>query len=126
MADHNLGIGDFLLFQYDGDLNFVVLVFDQTSCEKEDTFHAFPCHEVKVQVENQGTKRAREASVNKLDTADPVRDVDCRIADLGQPFVPQTICLHLLCWAVISISCVSGACRHASTSNCTIATAKEY
>ncbi|MQL68195.1 hypothetical protein Taro_000453 [Colocasia esculenta] len=65
------------------DMLSMFISSDSTSCEKEDTFHAFPCHEVKVQVENQGTKRAREAFVNKLDTADPVRDVDYRIADLG-------------------------------------------
>ncbi|XP_073134230.1 B3 domain-containing protein Os01g0723500-like isoform X2 [Henckelia pumila] len=34
-SDHFLEQGDFLVFGYDGDLQFTVLVFDQSMCEKE-------------------------------------------------------------------------------------------
>ncbi|KZV45208.1 hypothetical protein F511_11808 [Dorcoceras hygrometricum] len=38
--DHFLEQGDFLVFRYDGDLEFTVLVFDQNMCEKEAALKA--------------------------------------------------------------------------------------
>ncbi|XVE69981.1 hypothetical protein DITRI_Ditri10aG0034900 [Diplodiscus trichospermus] len=39
VRDHSLECGDFLVFRYDGDFVFDVIVFDQSTCEKEVAFH---------------------------------------------------------------------------------------
>ncbi|KAM0948788.1 putative transcription factor B3-Domain family [Dioscorea sansibarensis] len=38
VVDHSLTTGDFLVFRYDNDSHFTVLIFDQNSCEKENGF----------------------------------------------------------------------------------------
>ncbi|XP_009364120.2 B3 domain-containing protein Os01g0723500 isoform X1 [Pyrus x bretschneideri] len=38
VRDHYVECGDFLIFRYDGDLRFTVLIFDQSACEKEAAF----------------------------------------------------------------------------------------
>ncbi|KAM1526842.1 hypothetical protein ACFX11_016502 [Malus domestica] len=38
VRDHYVECGDFLIFRYDGDLCFTVLIFDQSACEKEAAF----------------------------------------------------------------------------------------
>ncbi|XP_072959260.1 B3 domain-containing protein Os01g0723500-like [Typha angustifolia] len=38
VKDHTLKEHEFLVFRYDGDLNFTVLIFDTTACEREDVF----------------------------------------------------------------------------------------
>ncbi|XP_077219145.1 B3 domain-containing protein Os01g0723500-like [Tasmannia lanceolata] len=35
---HSLRVSDFLVFRYDGNMRFSVLIFDKTACEKEDIF----------------------------------------------------------------------------------------
>lgn len=40
VSDHFLEQGDFLVFRYDEDLQFTVLVFDQSMCEKEAALKA--------------------------------------------------------------------------------------
>ncbi|KAH7679306.1 B3 DNA binding domain-containing protein [Dioscorea alata] len=42
VVDHSLTTGDFLVFRYDNDSHFTVLIFDQNSCEKETAFSAKP------------------------------------------------------------------------------------
>lgn len=42
VADQSLAMGDFLLFRYDGNSRFKVLVFDSTACEKKEAFLARP------------------------------------------------------------------------------------
>ncbi|XP_039126741.1 B3 domain-containing protein Os11g0197600-like [Dioscorea cayenensis subsp. rotundata] len=42
VVDHSLTTGDFLVFRYDSDSHFTVLIFDQNSCEKETAFSAKP------------------------------------------------------------------------------------
>ncbi|KAL9260078.1 B3 domain-containing protein [Drosera capensis] len=40
VRDHSIQSGDSLVFRYDGNLRFSVLIFDEGSCEKEDAFYA--------------------------------------------------------------------------------------
>ncbi|XP_077218855.1 B3 domain-containing protein Os01g0723500-like [Tasmannia lanceolata] len=35
---HSLRVSDFLVFRYDGNMHFSVLIFDKTACEREDIF----------------------------------------------------------------------------------------
>ncbi|XP_077218651.1 B3 domain-containing protein Os01g0723500-like isoform X2 [Tasmannia lanceolata] len=35
---HSLRVSDFLVFRYDGNMRFSVLIFDKTACEREDIF----------------------------------------------------------------------------------------
>ncbi|KAG6608508.1 B3 domain-containing protein, partial [Cucurbita argyrosperma subsp. sororia] len=60
--DHSLECGDFLVFRYDGELNFTLQVFDQSACEKEDAFHS-QCSQ-----DNTGHKRDREEDPTCPDT----------------------------------------------------------
>ncbi|PKA59194.1 B3 domain-containing protein [Apostasia shenzhenica] len=46
-SDHSLAAGDFLVFQYDGNVTFLVLIFDKTACEKEGAFSVTPTCENK-------------------------------------------------------------------------------
>ncbi|KAJ0971428.1 hypothetical protein J5N97_019387 [Dioscorea zingiberensis] len=40
--DHALREFDFLVFRYDGDFHFTVMIFDRTACEREDLFTTIP------------------------------------------------------------------------------------
>ncbi|RWW89793.1 hypothetical protein BHE74_00001155 [Ensete ventricosum] len=42
VEDHSLREYEFLVFQYDGDMHFTVLVFDTSACEREDVFAVRP------------------------------------------------------------------------------------
>ncbi|WOK99300.1 hypothetical protein Cni_G08012 [Canna indica] len=42
VKDHSLKEHEFLVFQYDGDMHFTVLIFDTTACEREDAFTVRP------------------------------------------------------------------------------------
>ncbi|KAL6295793.1 hypothetical protein ACE6H2_003935 [Prunus campanulata] len=68
VRDHFVECGDFLIFRYDGELCFTVLIFDQSACEKEAAFHS-ECGQDSSNFEKyMGRKRAREeaASSGKL------------------------------------------------------------
>ncbi|CAL9766690.1 unnamed protein product [Musa acuminata subsp. burmannicoides] len=42
VKDHSLREYEFLVFQYDGDMRFTVLIFDTSACEREDAFAVRP------------------------------------------------------------------------------------
>ncbi|CAL9079676.1 unnamed protein product, partial [Musa textilis] len=42
VKDHSLREYEFLVFQYDGDMRFTVLIFDTSACEREDVFAVRP------------------------------------------------------------------------------------
>ncbi|KAJ0980912.1 hypothetical protein J5N97_009167 [Dioscorea zingiberensis] len=46
VVDHSLASGDFLVFRYDNDSHFTVLIFDVNSCEKEIAFSTKPSKEI--------------------------------------------------------------------------------
>uniref|UniRef100_A0A1D1ZEQ8 B3 domain-containing protein Os11g0197600 n=1 Tax=Anthurium amnicola TaxID=1678845 RepID=A0A1D1ZEQ8_9ARAE len=83
VSDHNLKTGDFLLFRYDGDLSFTVLVFDPTACEKEDTFDVMPCEGVMILGESRGMRCPTECSVEDLITLTPQTDMALPLKSAG-------------------------------------------
>ncbi|KAG6502658.1 hypothetical protein ZIOFF_034944 [Zingiber officinale] len=42
VKDHSLNEYEFLVFQYDGNMHFTVLIFDTSACEREDVFSVKP------------------------------------------------------------------------------------
>lgn len=76
VKDHSIQCGDTLVFRYDGNSNFTVQIFDQSSCEKDEAFYAncsqgsFECNE------NSKKKRDRdmEASMLNLVAEKKIRD----------------------------------------------------
>lgn len=42
VKDHSLRESEFLVFQYEGDLHFTVLIFDASACDREDAFSVRP------------------------------------------------------------------------------------
>ncbi|XP_065850544.1 B3 domain-containing protein REM9-like [Euphorbia lathyris] len=52
VKDHDLKIGDFLVFRHDGDLLFNVLVLDSTTCEKEYPHVTAIKEEIQIQEQN--------------------------------------------------------------------------
>ncbi|KAL4196132.1 hypothetical protein AMTRI_Chr04g181840 [Amborella trichopoda] len=38
VEDHSLNDGDFLVFYYDGDTHFLINIFDEIACERDDAF----------------------------------------------------------------------------------------
>lgn len=60
VRDHFLENGDSLVFRYDGDLHFTVLIFDKSSCEKEAAFNSECCHDPSRFDKRKDKKRERE------------------------------------------------------------------
>lgn len=60
VADQSLTTGDFLLFSYDGNSRFKVLLFDSTACEKDEAFLARPSKKDKAFVSR---RRVEEENV---------------------------------------------------------------
>lgn len=60
VKDHSIECGDSLVFGYDGNLDFTVQIFDQTSCEKEETFYAKCSQELSDLSRNLANKRERD------------------------------------------------------------------
>lgn len=58
VADQSLAVGDFLVFRYNGNSMFKVLVFDSTACEKKKAFLARPSIE-------EGTEFVEESEESK-------------------------------------------------------------
>ncbi|KAK6912449.1 B3 DNA binding domain [Dillenia turbinata] len=80
VKDHDLHVGDFLVFRYEGDMAFNVLVFDPSACEKKYTWSDH--FKMASQTDEQNvTKRAksgspgREGEHNKHD-----HETDCPIS----------------------------------------------
>lgn len=67
VRDNSLELGDSLVFRYDGNLCFSVLVFDQSKCEKEAAC-SFECRHDSRNLDNHLKKRERENSA-------PVNDI---------------------------------------------------
>ncbi|CAL5368887.1 unnamed protein product [Camellia sinensis] len=51
--------GDFFVFKYNGDFDFIVTVFDKSACEKEAAFHAKCTQDISNFVKNKGKKRVK-------------------------------------------------------------------
>lgn len=68
VRDHFVECGDFLIFRYDDELCFTVLIFDQSACEKEAAFHSEHGQDSSNFEKYMGRKRGREeaASSGKL------------------------------------------------------------
>ncbi|RCV44445.1 hypothetical protein SETIT_9G374600v2 [Setaria italica] len=49
--DHNINLGEFLVFGYDGHSHFSIKVFDLTGCEKQSTFLSCPSKDVTKECE---------------------------------------------------------------------------
>lgn len=72
VRDHLLENGDSLVFRYDGNLQFTVQIFDQSSCEKETAFSA-ECHQdLSIFDQHFGKKREREYALLLSNTVDSV------------------------------------------------------
>ncbi|KAL7254483.1 hypothetical protein ACSBR1_008795 [Camellia fascicularis] len=57
--DHFAEYGDFFVFKYNGDFDFIVMVFDKSACEKEAAFHAKCTQDISNFVRNKGNKRVK-------------------------------------------------------------------
>ncbi|GMP26634.1 hypothetical protein CsSME_00002998 [Camellia sinensis var. sinensis] len=57
--DHFAEYGDFFVFKYNGDFDFIVTVFDKSACEKEAAFHAKCTQDISNFVKNKGKKRVK-------------------------------------------------------------------
>ncbi|KAM2307649.1 hypothetical protein ACFX1S_029961 [Malus domestica] len=71
VIDHDVECWDFLIFRYDGDLHFTVLIFYQSLCEKEATFcfgysQASSNFEKYVYMERKRGREEAASSGNKL------------------------------------------------------------
>lgn len=66
VKDHSIECGDSLVFEYDGDSNFTVQIFDQSSCEKDEAFYANCTQLASECCENLGKKRERDVEAPKL------------------------------------------------------------
>ena len=60
VRDHFLEYGDSLVFRYDGNLQFTVQIYDQSSCEKESAFSAECYQDTRNFNKQLGKKRERE------------------------------------------------------------------
>lgn len=67
VRDHYIECGDFLVFRYDGELNFTVQIFDQSACEKEAAFHSECSQDLTISDRSLGHKREREEDVTSSD-----------------------------------------------------------
>ncbi|XP_024930728.3 B3 domain-containing protein Os01g0723500 isoform X2 [Ziziphus jujuba] len=67
VRDHHIVCGDFLVFRYDGELNFTVQVFDQSACQKEAAFHSECSQDPRISDKILGQKREREEDVSSSD-----------------------------------------------------------
>ncbi|XP_020266865.1 B3 domain-containing protein Os11g0197600-like isoform X2 [Asparagus officinalis] len=70
VADQSLAVGDFLVFRYNGNSRFKVLVFDSTACEKKKAFLARPSIEEDTEFfedseESKETEEDEEEEDNK-------------------------------------------------------------
>ncbi|KAL7230208.1 hypothetical protein ACSBR2_008673 [Camellia fascicularis] len=57
--DHFVEYGDFFVFKYNSDFDFIVTVFDKSACEKEAAFHAKCTQDISNFVKNKGKKRVK-------------------------------------------------------------------
>ncbi|XP_074573773.1 B3 domain-containing protein Os01g0723500-like [Curcuma longa] len=64
VKDHSLKEYEFLVFQYDGNMHFTVLIFDTSACEREDVFAVKPWR--KQPVQSEGKKKGARAAVQAL------------------------------------------------------------
>ncbi|KAK6160772.1 hypothetical protein DH2020_004153 [Rehmannia glutinosa] len=62
VRDHFLEQGDSMVFRYDGDLNFIVQIFDRSMCEKETAFTAESSQDLSKYGIDLMKKRDRERS----------------------------------------------------------------
>lgn len=89
LRDHYIVCGDFLVFRYDGELNFTVQVFDQSACQKEAAFHSEcsqdPSFSDKILVQ----KREREEDVSSSDKV--VEGVLKKMREGSSHFYPECI-----------------------------------
>lgn len=53
LIDHNINLGDVLVFRYDGQSQFSVRIFDTTACKKPSAFLARPFKDVNEEGEKQ-------------------------------------------------------------------------
>ncbi|KAK1296461.1 B3 domain-containing protein [Acorus calamus] len=60
VRDHSIKCGEVLLFKYDGNSCFRVLVFDASSCERKDCHSVKPCREAVRSKTFRGAKSARQ------------------------------------------------------------------
>lgn len=65
VEDHSLKEREFLVFRYDGCMNFSIQVFDTTACEREELFD-IPPHE-KVNMRNESTELITNVKVEVED-----------------------------------------------------------
>lgn len=65
VSDHFLEQGDFLVFRYDGDLQFTVLVFDQSMCEKEAALKAENHRDINKKCSRHAVKK-RDRDISAL------------------------------------------------------------
>ncbi|GKV29811.1 hypothetical protein SLEP1_g38703 [Rubroshorea leprosula] len=63
VKDHSLAENDFLIFQYNGESCFDVLLFDQSLCEKEDSYFLKSSTETTNESKGQTKKRVIEEDV---------------------------------------------------------------
>lgn len=49
-SDHELHVGDFVVFRHEGDMLFDVMVFDSSTCERE--YSSEPLSQVDVEMQN--------------------------------------------------------------------------
>lgn len=62
VKDHSLKEHEFLVFQYEGNMHFNVLIFDTTACEREDVFSVRPHKSSKPR--DEAMKRGRPLKIS--------------------------------------------------------------
>ncbi|XP_020682851.1 B3 domain-containing protein Os01g0723500 isoform X2 [Dendrobium catenatum] len=71
--DHALAAGDFLLFEYNGNSTFSVMIFDNTACEKEVAFFARPTCDEKVSFSFDERVKEEKKDNSYVGTNQPVK-----------------------------------------------------
>ncbi|KAK1273007.1 B3 domain-containing protein [Acorus gramineus] len=88
VRDHSLKCGEILLFRYDGNARFTVLVFDSSACERKDCHSVRPCREVVKSKTSKGAKSARQMVPSSPDILKRLdhRKQHARIKERGNAF----------------------------------------
>ncbi|XP_077218924.1 B3 domain-containing protein Os03g0620400-like isoform X2 [Tasmannia lanceolata] len=80
---HSLRVSDFLVFRYDGNMRFSVLIFDKTACEREDIF---TCDSFQEPTFFHGPKKRGRPRKKSLDSGNVVsRQKTCEIDSKKHP-----------------------------------------
>eukprot|EP00262_Sarcandra_glabra_P020546 TRINITY_DN8232_c0_g1_i2.p1 TRINITY_DN8232_c0_g1~~TRINITY_DN8232_c0_g1_i2.p1 ORF type:complete len:170 (+),score=20.70 TRINITY_DN8232_c0_g1_i2:92-601(+) len=67
VEDHSLRGNEFLVFRYDGNMHFSVQIFDESACEREDSFTSKTCQESSFcQCRKQGERSTKSVGFVRL------------------------------------------------------------